>query len=165
MTLLARLFRRITGYPDLDHWRQWRKVPEGSSGCGISPEVISVTGSGRNLVGRLLDSDVIVNEITAQARAALHFDSTVDTVVEIGGQDSKWIALEDGRIKDFEMNRVCAAGTGSFLMAQAQRLNMNMGMEFSEAAFEADKPADLGNRCTVIHGIRPYPPPKQWSVA
>ncbi len=119
-------------------------------GCGISPEVISVTGSGRNLVGRLLDSDVIVNEITAQARAALHFDSTVDTVVEIGGQDSKWIALEDGRIKDFEMNRVCAAGTGSFLMAQAQRLNMNMGMEFSEAAFAADKPADLGNRCTVF---------------
>ncbi|MCX5874184.1 MAG: acyl-CoA dehydratase activase [Deltaproteobacteria bacterium] len=117
---------------------------------GIVPDVISVTGSGRNLAGRLLDSELIVNEISAQARAALNYDASVDTVVEIGGQDSKWIAFENGQMIDFEMNRVCAAGTGSFLMAQAQRLDLSMGPVFSEAAFAARTPADLGTRCTVF---------------
>jgi predicted CoA-substrate-specific enzyme activase len=117
---------------------------------GPAPDAIAITGSGRNLAGRLLDADLIVNEITAQARAALNYDASVDTVVEIGGQDSKWIAFEDGRLSDFEMNRVCAAGTGSFLMAQAQRLDLSMGPVFSEAAFASHTPADLGNRCTVF---------------
>ncbi|MGC8603365.1 MAG: acyl-CoA dehydratase activase, partial [Desulfomonilaceae bacterium] len=117
---------------------------------GDVPEVISVTGSGRNLAGRLLESDLIVNEISAQSRAALHYDSGVDTVVEIGGQDSKWIEFKDGQMTDFEMNRVCAAGTGSFLMAQSHRLDLSMGAVFSEAAFASNAPADLGCRCTVF---------------
>ncbi|HMK37139.1 MAG TPA: acyl-CoA dehydratase activase [Desulfomonilaceae bacterium] len=117
---------------------------------GVLPDVIAVTGSGRYLAGRLLDSDLIVNEITAQSRAALDYDNTADTVVEIGGQDSKWIAFEGGHVSDFEMNRVCAAGTGSFLMAQAQRLDLPMGEDFSQAAFASRAPADLGTRCTVF---------------
>ncbi|MGC8659941.1 MAG: acyl-CoA dehydratase activase [Desulfomonilaceae bacterium] len=117
---------------------------------GLYPEVISVTGSGRTLVGRLLDADLIVNEISAQSRFALQQDPDVDTVVEIGGQDSKWIAFENGQMVDFEMNRVCAAGTGSFLMAQSHRLGLEMGPVFSDAAFAANKPADLGCRCTVF---------------
>ncbi len=116
----------------------------------ISIAAIAVTGSGRHLAGGLLGADLIVNEITAQACAALSYDSGADTVVEIGGQDSKWISLEDGQVGDFEMNRVCAAGTGSFLMAQAQRLELPMGDTFSEAAFASYRPADLGNRCTVF---------------
>jgi predicted CoA-substrate-specific enzyme activase len=116
----------------------------------VTPDAISVTGSGRYLVGRLLDADLIVDEITAQSKAALSYSSEVDTVVEIGGQDSKWISLEQGSLKDFEMNRVCAAGTGSFLMAQAQRLDLPMGQRFSDAAFSSPTPADLGNRCTVF---------------
>ncbi|MGO8879031.1 MAG: acyl-CoA dehydratase activase [Desulfomonilaceae bacterium] len=119
-------------------------------GNSVIPDAIAVTGSGRNLAGRLLKSDLIVNEITAQSRSAFHYDSTVDTVVEIGGQDSKWIAFEDGRMIDFEMNRVCAAGTGSFLMAQGHRLELSMGKVFSDAAFAAKTPADPGNRCTVF---------------
>lgn len=114
------------------------------------PAYIAVTGSGRELVGKLLDADLIVNEISAQAAAALFFDPDADAVVEIGGQDSKWISLVDGHIHDFEMNRVCAAGTGSFLMAQAERLGLSMGDPFSDAAFESENPADLGNRCTVF---------------
>lgn len=117
---------------------------------GVVPDLIAVTGSGRYLVGRLLDADLILNEITAQAAAALRFDPGADTIVEIGGQDSKWISLEDGRIRDFEMNRVCAAGTGSFLMAQAQRLGLDSEEAFSRAAFSAAAPADLGTRCTVF---------------
>ncbi len=117
---------------------------------GLTPDLISTTGSGRYLVGRLLDADVILDEITAQSKAALNYSSEVDTVVEIGGQDSKWIALDKGSLRDFEMNRVCAAGTGSFLMAQAQRLDLPMGQCFSDAAFSSSAPADLGTRCTVF---------------
>ncbi|MFH1114230.1 MAG: acyl-CoA dehydratase activase [Pseudomonadota bacterium] len=117
---------------------------------GLLPDAVAVTGSGRYLVGRLLDADVIIDEITAQSTAALNYSADVDTVVEIGGQDSKWIALEGGSLRDFEMNRVCAAGTGSFLMAQAQRLDLPMGQCFSDAAFASPAPADLGTRCTVF---------------
>lgn len=116
----------------------------------MTPQLIAVTGSGRYLVGRLLHADLILNEITAQATAALRFRPEADTIVEIGGQDSKWISLENGQLRDFEMNRVCAAGTGSFLMAQAQRLGFSSEEAFSAAAFEAQAPADLGTRCTVF---------------
>ncbi|MBI5248670.1 MAG: hypothetical protein HY912_04180 [Desulfomonile tiedjei] len=116
----------------------------------LFPDAVAVTGSGRYLIGKLLDADLIVNEITAQAAAAMNFEPNTDIVVEIGGQDSKWIAFENGHIKDFEMNRVCAAGTGSFLMAQAERLGLEMGREFSTAAFASLRPADLGSRCTVF---------------
>ena len=99
----------------------------------LVPDAVAVTGSGRHLQGKLLDADLIINEISAQAEAAVNHDPSVDTIVEIGGQDSKWIAVENGDIRDFEMNRVCAAGTGSFLMAQAQRLDLEMGKAFSDA--------------------------------
>lgn len=116
------------------------------------PHVVacSVTGSGRVLAGRLLRANLTVNEITAQARAATAHDSRVDTIIEIGGQDSKWISLESTTLKDFEMNRVCAAGTGSFLMEQAERLGFDVGDEFVEAAFSSSAPSDLGTRCTVF---------------
>lgn len=130
--------------------RAGQEVMQALTEGGLSPEVIAVTGSGRYLIGKLFDADLIVNEITAQAAAAMDFDPTADTVVEIGGQDSKWIAFEEGYVRDFEMNRVCAAGTGSFLMAQAERLALRMGREFSDAAFASARPADLGNRCTVF---------------
>jgi len=116
----------------------------------LVPDAIAVTGSGRHLQGKLLDADLIINEISAQAEAAVSHDSGVDTIVEIGGQDSKWIAVENGDVRDFEMNRVCAAGTGSFLMAQAQRLDLEMGKVFSDEALSSPTPADLGSRCTVF---------------
>ncbi|MBI5572392.1 MAG: hypothetical protein HY914_20790 [Desulfomonile tiedjei] len=127
-----------------------REVIGALTGDDLVPDAVAVTGSGRYLIGRILGAELIVNEIIAQAGAALSFDPQVDTVVEIGGQDSKWISLQNGAIEDFEMNRVCAAGTGSFLMAQAHRLDLQMGAEFSGAAFAARMPADLGNRCTVF---------------
>lgn len=117
---------------------------------GPPPDLVAVTGSGRHLAGRLMDADLIVNEISAQARAALRFAPDLDTVVEIGGQDSKWIAFERGHVRDFEMNRVCAAGTGSFLMEQAERLGIALDEEFSAAAFASRAPVDLGSRCTVF---------------
>ena len=126
----------------------------------LMPDIAAVTGSGRYLQGKLLDADLIINEISAQAEAAISYDHQVDTIVEIGGQDSKWISLENGDVRDFEMNRVCAAGTGSFLMAQAQRLNMDMGKPFSDAAFLSHNPGGSRNEMHSLHGIRSNSPSK-----
>ncbi len=108
------------------------------------------TGSGRYLTGDFVGADVIRNEITAQATAAISYDPEVDTVFEIGGQDSKFISIDKGVVVDFEMNKVCAAGTGSFLEEQAEKLDINIIEEFGEMALRAKKPAGLGDRCTVF---------------
>ncbi|MDI6784362.1 MAG: acyl-CoA dehydratase activase, partial [bacterium] len=108
------------------------------------------TGSGRYLIADFIGADIVRNEITAQATAAIHFDKSVDTVFEIGGQDSKYISLDDGVIVDFEMNKVCAAGTGSFLEEQAEKLGLNIVKEFGNLAFSAGQPSKLGERCTVF---------------
>jgi len=108
------------------------------------------TGSGRYLTGDFIGADIIVNEITAQATAAIDFDPTVDTIFEIGGQDSKYISIENGVVVDFEMNKVCAAGTGSFLEEQAEKLNIKIVEEFGCMALSSDCPVKLGDRCTVF---------------
>jgi len=108
------------------------------------------TGSGRYLTGDFIGADVVKNEITAQARAAVEIDPTVDTIFEIGGQDSKYISLENGAVVDFEMNKVCAAGTGSFLEEQAEKVGINIAEEFGELALSSRSPVSLGERCTVF---------------
>ena len=113
--------------------------------CGVG-----TTGSGRHLAGRFLGADLVRNEITAQLRAAAEFMPRIDTVLEIGGQDSKYISARDGHIVDFTMNKVCAAGTGSFLEEQATRLDLSIIDEFAELALKAEAPVDLGSRCTVF---------------
>ncbi len=112
-------------------------------GCGT-------TGSGRYLSGDLVGADCVRNEITAQATAAVAIDPAVDTIFEIGGQDSKYIALNEAVVVDFEMNKVCAAGTGSFLEEQADRIGINIKGEFSELALGCSSPPPMGERCTVF---------------
>ncbi|HLN55407.1 MAG TPA: acyl-CoA dehydratase activase [Bacteroidales bacterium] len=108
------------------------------------------TGSGRYLTGDFIGADTIRNEITAQATAAIDYDPTVDTIFEIGGQDSKYISIENGVVVDFEMNKVCAAGTGSFLEEQAEKLNIKIIDEFGNMALGSESPVKLGDRCTVF---------------
>ncbi len=108
------------------------------------------TGSGRYLTGDFIGADVVINEITAQAAGALIVNPQVDTIFEIGGQDSKYISLENGVVVDFEMNHACAAGTGSFLEEQAQRLGININEEFAKLALTSEAPIKLGERCTVF---------------
>lgn len=110
---------------------------------------VGVTGSGRTRVGRMLGADTIRDEITAQAKAAAKVDPEVDTVFEIGGQDSKYISLQNGEVKDFQMNKICAAGTGSFVEEQAARMGIPI-REFGPLALSAGAPAELGERCTVF---------------
>lgn len=119
---------------------------------GEAIEVIAAgtTGSGRYLTGDFIGADIIQNEITAQATAAIAYDSTVDTIFEIGGQDSKYISIKKGVIVDFEMNKVCAAGTGSFLEEQAEKLNINIKEEFANLALKSEQPSKFGDRCTVF---------------
>lgn len=108
------------------------------------------TGSGRYLIADFVGADIVRNEITAQARAAAEINPDVDTIFEIGGQDSKFISLENGVVVDFEMNKVCAAGTGSFLEEQSEKLNINIKQEFGDRALESKCPVRLGERCTVF---------------
>lgn len=112
-------------------------------GCGT-------TGSGRYLTGDFVGADIVRNEITAQATAAIMIDRKVDTIFEIGGQDSKYISIEDGVVVDFEMNKACAAGTGSFLQEQAEKLGIQINEEFGKRALGAQCPVGCGERCTVF---------------
>ena len=116
----------------------------------IDVQGVCTTGSGRYLIGDFVGADVVKNEITAQARGALYIDPEVDTIFEIGGQDSKFISLDNGAVVDFEMNKVCAAGTGSFLEEQAEKLGISIKDEFAELALSAEHPINLGERCTVF---------------
>jgi predicted CoA-substrate-specific enzyme activase len=108
------------------------------------------TGSGRYLTADYIGADLTKNEITAHATGAAFVDPEVDTIFEIGGQDSKYIRLERGAIVDFTMNKVCAAGTGSFLEEQANKLAINVKGEFQDLALSSKRPAVLGERCTVF---------------
>jgi predicted CoA-substrate-specific enzyme activase len=110
----------------------------------------ATTGSGRYLTGDFIGADIVINEITAQAAGAVSVCPEVDTIFEIGGQDSKYIRLENGVVVDFEMNHACAAGTGSFLEEQAQRLGISIKKQFAELAMKSRHPVHLGERCTVF---------------
>lgn len=110
----------------------------------------ATTGSGRYLTGDFIGADVVINEITAQAAGAAIVNPKVDTIFEIGGQDSKYISLENGVVVDFAMNHACAAGTGSFLEEQAQKLGISIKEEFAELAINSEAPIKLGERCTVF---------------
>ena len=116
---------------------------------------VGTTGSGRELIGELVGADTVNDEITAHKTGAFHVSKQlqmepVDTIFEIGGQDSKYIRIEDGVVVDFTMNEACAAGTGSFLEEQAEKLGISIKGEFASMALASSKPARLGERCTVF---------------
>jgi predicted CoA-substrate-specific enzyme activase len=110
---------------------------------------VGTTGSGRQISSFLIGADVVKNEITAHAVAALELKSDIRTIIEIGGQDSKIIILRDGVVNDFAMNTVCAAGTGSFLDRQAERLEIPIE-QFGDYALRSDNPVRIAGRCAVF---------------
>lgn len=116
---------------------------------------VGTTGSGRELIGELVGADTVNDEITAHKTGAVHVchsvgTALVDTIFEIGGQDSKFIRLDRGIVVDFTMNEACAAGTGSFLEEQAEKLGISIKGEFARLALASQHPARLGERCTVF---------------
>ena len=118
-------------------------------GESITVRGVGVTGSGRQMIGRLVGADVVRDEITSQAKGATVLDADVDTIFEIGGQDSKYISLKDGKVSDFQMNKICAAGTGSFLEEQANKFDIPI-QDFGKLALAGEDPTHLGERCTVF---------------
>ncbi len=116
---------------------------------------VGTTGSGRELIAEFVGADVVNDEITAHKTGAVHISRTlggepVDTIFEIGGQDSKFISIEHGVVVDFAMNEACAAGTGSFLEEQAEKLGISIKSEFAKLALGSLNPTRLGERCTVF---------------
>ena len=105
------------------------------------------TGSGRSMIRQVFRADREFNEITAHARAAVFLHPRVDTILEIGGQDSKFTRIRDGEVYFSTMNYVCAAGTGSFIEEQARRLGVTLA-EFSDMALRDAAPF-TSDRCTV----------------
>ena len=149
--VLASYYRRTDGDPLAavrDTIGQIQRQIE-EKGYEIGQVFAATTGSGRYLTGDYIGADLVKNEITAQANAALTLVPGADTIIEIGGQDSKSIWISGKVITDFEMNKACAAGCGAFLEKQAARLDIEIG-QFGDYALRGTKPPDLDWTCTVF---------------
>ena len=116
---------------------------------GYKVKGIGTTGSARKLIGLMLDANVVKNEITAHTVGTLSKHPDVRTILEIGGQDSKIILINNGIIVDYAMNTLCAAGTGAFLSSQAKRLDIPIE-EFGNIALKSTNPTKIAARCTVF---------------
>ena len=112
--------------------------------------LVGTTGSAREVVGAYLDTAHVYNEISAHAAGATHFDREVDTIFELGGQDSKYIFLRNGVAIDYAMNDACSAGTGSFLEESAQG---DLGIPVTELAgiaLAAPSPVQFKATCAAF---------------
>lgn len=147
-TIRKTMYIRTQGRPMQTIQEGMRELRES---IGSSAQILGVgtTGSARHLAATLLGADVVKNEITAHAVAASRLEPNVQTILEIGGQDSKIIILRNGVVVDFAMNTVCAAGTGSFLDQQAARLGISIE-EFGPIALQARHPVRIAGRCSVF---------------
>jgi predicted CoA-substrate-specific enzyme activase len=146
--VLFEVYRRVEGNP-IASVQQALLEARDALGEVVTIAGVGVTGSGRHLAGAMVGADVIKNEITAHARAAITLHPDVQTIFEIGGQDSKVTIVRNGIVVDFAMNLVCAAGTGSFLDSQALRLGITTA-ELSERAMCSTAPTSIAGRCTVF---------------
>ena len=149
-TVLAGFYTRTGGRPlvamqrileSVDHLARRHESELVVCGAGT-------TGSGRKFIGRIIGADLVLDEITAHARAACELNPEVDTIIEIGGQDAKFTTLKDGRVTSATMNTVCAAGTGSFIEEQAAKLGCPLE-DFSRRTENRRAPLS-SDRCTVF---------------
>jgi predicted CoA-substrate-specific enzyme activase len=109
---------------------------------------IGTTGSGRQFIGKILNADLIIDEITSHARAAYELNPDTDTIIEIGGQDAKFTLMHNGTVTFSQMNSVCAAGTGSFLQEQAKKMSCSIS-DYSLKAENVSAPL-ASDRCAVF---------------
>lgn len=165
--LLHGIYLRTSGRP-VEVVQEGLQEIDGIFGGKIVVRGVGTTGSGRELIGELVGADTVNDEITAHKTGAVFVhermvkgkavagfgenghSADVDTIFEIGGQDSKFISIDHGVVVDFAMNEACAAGTGSFLEEQAERMGIQIKDEFAARAMASRAPARLGERCTVF---------------
>lgn len=145
------LYKRTEGNPILAIQNGLRELSKFVDDRKEKIEIAGVasTGSARYLAGVIAGADLIKNEITTHAKAVSHFVPDTQTVIEIGGQDSKIIILEEKVAVDFALNLICSAGTGAFLDAQAYRLGVPIE-KFGELALKSKSPTVIGSRCSVF---------------
>jgi predicted CoA-substrate-specific enzyme activase len=153
-TVIHDVYLRTAGRP-IEAVQQGLAEVEQRWGGRLEIRGVGTTGSGRELIAEFVGADAVNDEITAHKTGAVHISNTlggepVDTIFEIGGQDSKFISIENGVVVDFAMNEACAAGTGSFLEEQAEKLGISIKGEFAKLALSAVSPTRLGERCTVF---------------
>ncbi len=117
-------------------------------GAGFEVKGCVSTGSGRKMVGLVVGADRIINEISCHVKGAMHVDPDIDTIFEIGGQDSKYMRTIAGNIRDAAMNYVCAAGTGSFVEEVGRKLGFCV--EEVGPAVMGIAPPHTSDRCTVF---------------
>lgn len=152
--ILKEIYTRTEGRPIEVVNRCLNEIVE-EFGDQLEVKGVGTTGSGRELIGELVGADTINDEITAHKTGAEFLARTIldtqpDTIFEIGGQDSKYISIENGVVVDFAMNEACAAGTGSFLEERAEELGISIKNEFAQLAMSSEAPIKLGERCTVF---------------
>lgn len=147
--VLVSLYLRTRGQPIQAVQEGLREIEARLSTTPVTIRGVGATGSARYLTGVVVGADTVKNEITAHAMAASHIIPGVQTVLELGGQDSKIIILRHGVVTDFAMNTVCAAGTGSFLDHQAARLGIPIE-EFGALALKSSRPVHIAGRCSVF---------------
>jgi len=148
--VLCDVYRKTAGDPIGATASLFRALLDLGDKRGVEFEVKGcvTTGSGRKMVGLVVGADAIINEISCHVKGAMHVDPEIDTIFEIGGQDSKYMRTASGRIKDAAMNYVCAAGTGSFV----EEVGRKLGFGVSEVgpAVMGIAPPHTSDRCTVF---------------
>ena len=116
---------------------------------GLRIASVTTTGYGEELVKNAFRADHGLVETVAHFTAAKHFMPDVDFIIDIGGQDMKCFKIEDGAISNIFLNEACSSGCGSFLQTFAQALGYDV-KDFAALGLFADRPVDLGSRCTVF---------------
>jgi predicted CoA-substrate-specific enzyme activase len=148
--VLISLYTQTTGQPVRAVQALFESLDDISSthGCDFVFKGVGTTGSGRKFIGRIINADMMVDEITAHARAAYELNPETDTIIEIGGQDAKFTTMKNGMVTSSVMNNVCAAGTGSFIEEQAVKLGVPLS-EYADRAMNTPSPIS-SDRCTVF---------------
>ncbi|MBN1982109.1 MAG: hypothetical protein JW795_11295 [Chitinivibrionales bacterium] len=147
--IVASVYLRTNGNPIEAACNCYRSIAE-QARDRVTVIGVAVTGSGRRIVGIHCQTDTVINEIIAHARGAAFFDSDVDTIFEIGGQDAKYIYLTHGVASDYAMNEACSAGTGSFLEEAALE---SFSIDFKDIAgyaLHAASPLNFNDQCAAF---------------
>ena len=119
------------------------------SGGRVKIAASAVTGYGEDLIKSAIKADFGIVETVAHFKAALHFNPTVDFIIDIGGQDIKCFKIKNGAIDSIMLNEACSSGCGSFIQTFARAMGMEIN-KFSQEGLYAKHPVELGSRCTVF---------------
>ena len=150
LKILASEYLRTNGDPVGASRKCYKTVLDQLNGTKVIIRGLGVTGSGRKIAGLHALTDGVINEIIAHATAALYFDSEVDTIFEIGGQDAKYTYITNGVASDYAMNEACSAGTGSFLEESAKE---TLGIEMEDIAdwaMKGNRPPNFNDQCAAF---------------